>query len=171
MHISVLTEAHLQKTRQLLTEGRFFNTEILFNHKPCFLGFWHKQKLIGVIGAETFNQYALLRALVVTKNMRGQEIGHALVQHLEKHLKGNGIKQIFLSTKYGANYLSCHDYCRISPEKLPREIHSKLKLQQIIEETPILMTKELAIGKKPQVAQQQRAAEISGIRQVLTVAA
>ena len=63
-------------------------------------------KVIGVIGLEQYEQYGLLRSMVVDKEYRNKNIATQLVQHLESYAASLGINCLYLLTETASVYFT-----------------------------------------------------------------
>ncbi|WP_119343786.1 GNAT family N-acetyltransferase [Facilibium subflavum] len=153
MKISVLNKSHQTAIQQLLADVNFFNADIFFSPEQRFFGFWHQQKLIGVIGVEIIDNYAIVRSLAVTPKYRGKGLAQLLLQQADAYLYYAGIKYVYAFTHYAANYLACYGYTQTLLERVPAEILAHRYTKSVITSEAIVMKKGPSHLKKPPTQQ------------------
>src|ERR1700704_7039744 len=67
-------------------------------------------KVVGVAGLEKYNNYGLLRSLIVNKDYRNEKIGGKLVQQIEEKAKDLGVDCIYLLTEKAPDYFTKKGY-------------------------------------------------------------
>ena len=108
-----------------------------------FLAVIESDKLIGVIGLETFGHYGLLRSLAVHPNSRNQNIAGKLVAQLEKLAVSEGLKSIFLLTETAHDYFSRKGYQAINRAEMPSEVQQSSEFSHVCPQSAIAMKKDL----------------------------
>lgn len=102
--------------------------------------------VIGVAGLEKYNNYGLLRSLVVNKDYRNEKIASRLVRHLEKKAKGLGVDCIYLLTETAPDYFIKNGYEKIRREQVPADLMSSSEFSHVCPRSAIIMQKY--IGEK-----------------------
>jgi amino-acid N-acetyltransferase len=108
-----------------------------------FLVVVENDKLIGVIGLETYDHYGLLRSLAVHPNSRNQNIAGKLVAQLEKLALAKGLKSIFLLTETAQDYFSRKGYQAISRAEMPAEVQKSSEFSHVCPQSAVAMKKDL----------------------------
>ena len=100
-------------------------------------------KIIGVIGLEQYEQYGLLRSMVVDKAYRNKNIASQLVQHLESYAATLGIDCMYLLTETASVYFEAKGYERISREEAPTALSASSEFSHVCPVSAIVMKKSL----------------------------
>lgn len=99
--------------------------------------------LCGGIGLESFGDHALLRSLVVSKEVRGQGIGPALVSALESSCIADGITELWLLTIDADEFFLKQGYVVRSREGAPDSIRNTEEFSSLCPGDAVLMSKNL----------------------------
>jgi len=102
--------------------------------------------VIGAVGLEMYNNYGLLRSLVVNKDYRNEKIAARLVRRLEKKAKDLGIDCIYLLTETAPGYFTKNGYEKIRREQVPADLMSSSEFSHVCPQSAIVMQKY--IGEK-----------------------
>jgi amino-acid N-acetyltransferase len=101
-------------------------------------------KVIGVIGLEQYEQYGLLRSMVVNKEYRNKNIASQLVQQLENYTTTIGITCIYLLTETAAQYFERKGYSKISRDEVPVALRASSEFSHVCPVSAIVMKKPIA---------------------------
>jgi amino-acid N-acetyltransferase len=121
--------------------------EDLSNSLGNFLVAIEDNKVIGAIGLEQYENYGLLRSMVVSKKFRNQKIASSLVHHLEGLASAQGIECIYLLTETASEYFEKKGYQKISREKVPASIQASSEFSHICPASAIVMKKSFAASQ------------------------
>ena len=147
MTILALTKAHQAQVQQLFTDANFFSAEWFFSPKQLFFGFFdQKNTLSGIIHIELYHNMIILKGLTTRKTHRNQGIARALISHLESTATELSYENIFVFTKYGANYLECAGFEQTIIQKLPNHLKDYITTNKL--NNAIIMKKKLPLIKK-----------------------
>ena len=99
--------------------------------------------IIGVIGLERYDNYGLLRSLVVDKNYRNKDIAAALVSKLEKLADSLELDSIFLLTETAPKYFERKGYNRIERTEVPKPVQASSEFSATCPVSAIVMKKSM----------------------------
>ncbi len=100
-------------------------------------------QLVGVVGIETYGDFALLRSLAVHPEFRGQGIADQLVRNIEKHASSKGLKEIYLLTETAPEYFDRKGYQRITRSGFPEAVQQSSEFSHVCPQSSIVMKKTL----------------------------
>jgi len=101
------------------------------------------EHLLGAIGLEMFEDVGLLRSLVVRSSDRGAGLGGRLVEALEAHARGLGLRQLVLLTQTAAPFFASRDYHVIDRKSAPAPVLGSAEFRSICPASATCMTKYL----------------------------
>jgi amino-acid N-acetyltransferase len=99
--------------------------------------------ITGVAGLEQYEDYGLLRSLVVHKQHRNKSIASAMITTLEKHASDLKLKSIYLLTETAAEYFSKKGYSKVAREQVPDAIRQSSQFSSVCPATAVVLKKEL----------------------------
>ena len=118
-----------------------------FEHLPemldSFLIARTNDQFAGVVGLETYGDFALLRSLVVHPEFRGQGIADQLIRNIESHASSKGLKEIYLLTETAPEYFDRKAYLRITRNEVPEEVQQSSEFSHVCPQSAIVMKKTL----------------------------
>jgi amino-acid N-acetyltransferase len=97
--------------------------------------------VVGAVGLEKYNNYGLLRSLVVNKDYRNEKIAGKLVKQLEERAKDLGVDCIYLLTETAPDYFAKKGYEKIKREKVPADLQSSSEFSHVCPDSAIVMRK------------------------------
>ncbi|WP_276347925.1 arsenic resistance N-acetyltransferase ArsN2 [Daejeonella sp. JGW-45] len=100
-------------------------------------------QLAGVVGLETYGDFALLRSLVVHPEFRGQGIADQLIRNIESHASSKGLKEIYLLTETAPEYFDRRAYLRITRNEVPEEVQQSSEFSHVCPQSATVMKKTL----------------------------
>ena len=103
-------------------------------------------KILGIVGLESFGTVALLRSLVVAHDARGGGIGEQLVTALENQCHDSGVTDIWLLTIDADAFFSRLGYAMRDRTNAPKEIRSTEEFSSLCPGDAALMSKTTAIS-------------------------
>jgi amino-acid N-acetyltransferase len=101
-------------------------------------------KVIGVIGLEQYEQYGLLRSMVVDKEYRNKNIASRLVRQLENYTTTIGITCLYLLTETASQYFERKRYSKISRNEVPVSLQASSEFSSVCPVSAIVMKKPMA---------------------------
>lgn len=131
------------KIKRLLALSDLHHQDIGSSHLKHFLLAWNEADLIGVIGLEITDQYALLRSLAVSADYRNKGIGSWLVGEIENHATSLKLKTLYLLTMTAESFFAKHGYQRTSRESTPDSIQNTAEFANICPASAACMFKHL----------------------------
>jgi len=99
--------------------------------------------IIGVVGLERYENYGLLRSLVIDKNHRNKNIASALVKELESMAASLGIDSIYLLTETAPRYFEGKGYQKIERTEVPKPVQSSSEFSSVCPVSAIVMKKSI----------------------------
>jgi amino-acid N-acetyltransferase len=79
-------------------------------------------EIVGIGGAELYDDIALLRSITVLEKHRGKGIGNSIFFKIREYLKEHGVKTIYLLTETAEKYFITLGFTGIIREVVPQEI-------------------------------------------------
>ncbi len=101
------------------------------------------EKLIGAAGLEIYNQYGLLRSLVVDEKSRGNGAAAHLLSAIENIAHQKCIKTIYLFTETAENYFRLKGFKTISRNNVPIELQQSSEFSYACPQSAIVMYKNI----------------------------
>ena len=104
---------------------------------------YRQQEVQGVIGLESFENFGLLRSLVVSRAARGSGVGAALVTALEAACQERGVRELWLLTIDADPFFGKLGYAVRSRDAAPDAISGTEEFSSLCPADAVLMSKEL----------------------------
>lgn len=102
-----------------------------------------KNEVVGVIGLEQYENYGLLRSLVVNRNYRNEHIAGRLVHELETMAAMSGVESMYLLTETAPDFFAKKGYEKINRENVPLPLQQSSEFSDVCPQTAIVMKKSL----------------------------
>jgi len=99
------------------------------------------RQVVGCIALELVSGDGLLRSLAVSPDHRGQGIGDALCERLERHARETGIVRLCLLTTTAEEFFRRRGVLRIERSEAPPVIQSKREFSTTCPASAVLMRK------------------------------
>lgn len=80
--------------------------------------------LVGCIGWEQYDRFALLRSLVVHPAVRGEGVGSALVGSLLDIAKAFDVEEVYLLTNDAAGFFARHEFEEVDRSAVPEPVRT-----------------------------------------------
>jgi protein-tyrosine-phosphatase/N-acetylglutamate synthase-like GNAT family acetyltransferase len=116
-----------------------------------FFGVEADGELAGVIGLEAHGRAGLLRSLAVGSHRRGRGLGQALVAHLERAARREGISDLWLLTTTAELFFRALGYQVTPREKAPEEIRNSSEFREVCPSTAVCMHRHLGTAAEQRV--------------------
>lgn len=129
--IKLLEQAHLPKDG---VSDQFENFLILENSS---------QNLIGCAGLELYEQFGLIRSVVIQPDLRNKNYGAKLVLELEQFGKNKELESLYLLTETAQRFFSKHGYTVVDRPQVPKEIQDSYEYSTACKVSAVVMTKKL----------------------------
>jgi amino-acid N-acetyltransferase len=98
-------------------------------------------KVIGAIGLEKYNNFGLLRSMVVSREHRNNNLAANLILRLENYAIEIGIDCMYLLTETAAEYFERKGYQRVKREEVPNALHESSEFSHVCPVSAIVMKK------------------------------
>ncbi len=99
--------------------------------------------VIGAIGIEAHDEFALLRSLVISEDARQGGVGRALVERLEALAASLGVQELWLLTIEADSYFARLGYETQSRDSAPVSIQSTAEFSTLCPGSAVLMRRRL----------------------------
>jgi amino-acid N-acetyltransferase len=100
-------------------------------------------EVIGAVGLERYDNYGLLRSLVVNRVHRNRNIAAALLQETENKAAVQGIETIYLLTETAPDYFGKKGYEKIEREDVPAAVQRSSEFSHVCPVSAIVMKKRV----------------------------
>ncbi|MCW9028921.1 MAG: arsenic resistance N-acetyltransferase ArsN2 [Kangiella sp.] len=116
------------------------------DYQKCIQLFTLEQddQLVGVVGIELHDHYALLRSLAIADSERGQGLGALLLKHAEEAAHILGVKELYLLTTTATPFFSRLGYQLVDRAMAPAAIAQSKQFAGICPSSATFMYKQLA---------------------------
>jgi len=139
---SFATEKDIPALKKLLSEcGLPF--EDIDGHITHFILAKEYNTLVGSIGLEQFNHYALVRSLAVQESFRGEGIAQSLLSRLNEYAIQHDVHEYYLLTTTAEHYFIRKGFRVVERNSLPIEIKTTQAFTTLCPSTAICMYKNL----------------------------
>ena len=102
--------------------------------------------MAGCVGAEVFDDIALLRSLVVSRSFRGKGLAKELVSALEARLSRYGVSEIWLLTTDADGYFRQHGYLPVTRDRVPARVQETKEFSILCPDSAVVMRKQLRLS-------------------------
>lgn len=142
MKIIKATEQFRDGIKTILKENNLPSEDLPRSLNNFYLALDDK-KIIGVIGLERYDQYGLLRSMVVDADHRNKHIAEELVKIVEEEAGSSGVEVIYLLTETADKYFNKKGYHAITREQVPGQIKSSSEFNHVCPASAVVMKKEI----------------------------
>ncbi|PSP20026.1 GNAT family N-acetyltransferase [Halobacteriales archaeon QH_10_67_13] len=98
---------------------------------------------VGVGGLECYGTAGLLRSVVVEESVRGEGVGTALCERLERTARAEEIERLYLLTTTAAEFFDRRGYATIDRSEPPAAIRETAEFAELCPATAVCMQKSL----------------------------
>lgn len=130
MIIQEATTAHRAPILELLEKNKLPTGDIGLALEHFWVAL-ENEEVIGAIGLEVYEQFGLLRSMVVSGAARGKGIAAMLVGNLEIHANKMGIDTIYLLTETAPDYFLRHGYTETRREEVPAPLQASAEFGHV----------------------------------------
>jgi amino-acid N-acetyltransferase len=99
--------------------------------------------IIGSIGLEIYDTFAVLRSLAVHPRYRNRVLGNKLVSRLTEYGKKSGVKKLFLLTTTAEKYFETRGFNLTDRETVPQAIRNSPEFSSICPSTAFCFSKSI----------------------------
>jgi amino-acid N-acetyltransferase len=99
---------------------------------------------VGLVGLELFGRHALLRSLVVDRQVRSTGLGSRLLEHAEAHARAHGAESIYLLTTTAESFFGNRGYARTERSTAPESIRGTREFASLCPASAAFMVKHLS---------------------------
>ncbi|MBK5114967.1 MAG: GNAT family N-acetyltransferase [Candidatus Heimdallarchaeota archaeon] len=99
-----------------------------------------KEEIIGCVGLEKYEQYALLRSAVVHPDHQGKSYGKQLTLAIVAYAKLIGIEQLFLLTDTAEKFFEKMGFRKIERSEVPAIVKTSIEFVSLCDESSTVMT-------------------------------
>jgi len=101
------------------------------------------ERIVATGGLEIFEDNALLRSLVVSPEMRGQQLGRKLTETLCQHAQMKQVQHLYLLTETAENFFTARGFERTLRDTAPDTIKQTQQFSGLCPDSATLMVKRL----------------------------
>jgi len=131
---------------RLLAEAGLPTSDLQPAMLEWFFGYGDRDTPSGIIGLEIAGDDALLRSLVVREGARGEGIGDAMVDAVERAARSMDIQDLYLLTETAASFFARLGYVAIARDRAPDAIKNTTEFSSLCSHDAILMVKHVGAG-------------------------
>lgn len=142
MIIQEASTAHRGQVIDLLMASKLPSEDIGNELKHFFVAL-EQHQVVGAIGLEVYEQYGLLRSMVVDPALRGKGIAAALVENLEQYAGELGIREICLLTETAPDYFIRKGYQEISRAGVPEPVKASSEFSHVCPVSARIFSKKI----------------------------
>lgn len=135
-------DKQIEEIKILLAEHKLPIDDIQ-SGKIYFLAVTKKQKVIGAIGVEMYQNMGLLRSLVVDSQYRNHRLGKKLIDALIQNCISNKVDELYLLTSTAILFFEKLGFKSIERENVPKRINQTEQFKTLCPSSAIAMFKKL----------------------------
>lgn len=98
-----------------------------------------EEKVVGSVGLEIYNSYALLRSLAVDASQRGQGLGKKLYQQILESAREKDIKEVYLITTTADKFFAKKGFVNINRSEAPTVIRQTAQFASVCPSSAVVM--------------------------------
>jgi len=117
--------------------------EDCFKHLSQFLVYEENELIVGIGGAEVYDEVALLRSIAVHSEHRGLGLARAIFLGLKTELLKQGVQDLYLLTDSAELYFKHLGFAQIERDKVPQEIKQTEQFSSLCPSSAQVMTLRL----------------------------
>jgi amino-acid N-acetyltransferase len=145
MEIGFAAATDKGQIKDLLSENDLIYEDITSSHLKHFLILREDTLLLGVVGLEVLDRFALLRSLAVKSNYRNKEIGSKLLKAAEDYAQSFNVETLYLLTTTADEFFAKHGYEKADRNSAPASVHKTTEFCSLCPSTAVCMIKNLKI--------------------------
>jgi amino-acid N-acetyltransferase len=129
---------------RVLLEHNGLPTSDLMSSKPQFIVACEGGKILGTGALERFGSSALLRSVAVAPERRGEGLGRAIVEDLERIARAARITRLILLTHTAQPFFEHQGYRVIERHESPQDVQGSEEFRSLCPASATCMAKALA---------------------------
>lgn len=141
MHIEAARASDLAGIRWLLEYERLPTSDLNEAALGRFLVCRDDKGVLGAVGLEIFENVALLRSLVVDRDVRGEGLGIRLTAAAEALAQRSGAESVYLLTTTAEEFFRRRGYRIVARSEGPAAIQSTTQFTELCPSSAVLMVK------------------------------
>jgi amino-acid N-acetyltransferase len=145
MNIQAISENQYSEIIDLLNRNNLPVSDISAETKLFAL--IDNNAIIGSIGLEVVNKYALLRSLCVDEKHRNKGAAILLVNFIEDYARELNLKSIYLLTTTAEHFFSNREYKIVERESVPEPISQTSEFKSVCPASATIMKKDLILSE------------------------
>jgi amino-acid N-acetyltransferase len=131
------------KIKQLLAAGDLHHHDIEASQLRHFLLAKDQSEIVGVVGLEIQDNFALLRSLAVDSAYRNRGLATQLVRKIETYAKSSKVNALYVLTMTAEGFFAKCGYRRTSREAAPAGIQATTEFRSLCPVSAACMVKHL----------------------------
>lgn len=126
-----------------LLQANELPTSDLAECRPEFVVIEDGGELIGTGGVQIFGEAALVRSVAIVKDRQKAGLGSSLLEALERHASGQGIRELVLLTETAEPFFARYGYSRVERSSVPQPIQATAEFRSLCPASAVCMAKRL----------------------------
>lgn len=99
-----------------------------------------KEEIIGCVGLEKYDHYALLRSAAIHPEHQGKKYGKQLTLAIVAYAKLVGVEQIYLLTDTAEQFFKGMGFSKIERSQVPAIVKTSIEFESLCDESATVMT-------------------------------
>ena len=143
MQLRAGTAADLSGIRALLETGDLPTRDLLTSAPQFIVACDGDDRVVAAGGLQSFGESALLRSVVVARELRGAGLGQRVVRELERIARAAQVKRLALLTLTATRFFERQGYRVISRHDVPEAVQGTEEFQSLCPASAVCMAKSL----------------------------
>lgn len=139
IYLSQASVTHEGTIKSLLKRNNLPSEDILPNNLKDFFIAKTKEKIIGIIGLEIFEEIGLLRSLCVEETFRKKGIGFLLYKDLSIYAHSKGIRELYLLTTTAEAFFHRLGFLTVDRSIVPESIRMTSEFRDLCPSSAVCM--------------------------------
>ena len=124
--------------KKLLKKNSLPYEDVSLKNQIFFIGY-RESKPLGIGGIEIFEQYGLLRSLVIIDQFRGKGYGKILASKIVEYAREIKLKEVYLLTTTAKGFFKKLGFKEVNRNQVPIEIKKSTEFKSLCPSTAICM--------------------------------
>jgi len=126
-----------------LLKGSNLPYEDISSKLDCLFVAYTSNEVVGIGGVEIYDEYGLLRSLVVKEELRGKGYGKRLCLKLMEQAKQKDVKELYLLTTTAKTFFEKLGFSLIERDEAPEVIRKTDEFSSLCPSTAVCMVKRI----------------------------
>lgn len=122
VHHEIQSETELESLKQFLRGNNLPADDIALANSLFLVYYNTHEVLVGSGGLEFYHNFALLRSLAVSQEIRGQQLGKEIVDQLLKEARQRNVREVYLLTQTASFFFQKIGFKPIDRKSVPDAI-------------------------------------------------